>query len=214
MASSELLFLFFLSGKQENHLARNFDVSWLLSVLKQFNRMHHFSWEWKKKKKRQSLTYCYENFRWTWKKTRLVTGLSVSLTSVLESELVLWHKNSVYTSALLYMDSDRSEKLKCVDTEHLLIKSSVCKTRINPAGWKSPLWGSQEQNPSLSRLWRPCVVPLVMTGGWTLNAQLGPCWTLPTQDLRSQSPSQGCCTWCPKFSLSFLTGAALHPHQS
>lgn len=76
-----------------------------------------------------------------------MTGLSVSLTSVWESELVLWHKNSMYTSALLYMDSDRSEKLKRVDTERLLIKSSVWKTRINPAGWKSPLWGSQEANP-------------------------------------------------------------------
>lgn len=150
------------------------------------NKMCHFSWSFKKIN-RQWLTYCYENFRWTWRKTRLEIGASLSATSGWESELVLWHKDSVYTSALLYMDSHLSEKLKHVQTLNVyLLRAQSGKLESAQQAANLHFEAVERKKSSLSRSWSLCVVPFVMTDGWRHSAlrdwwQIQTCWLYPSE---------------------------------
>lgn len=148
------------------------------------NRMCHFSLEFKKINRQ--LTYCYENFRGTWRKITLEIGASVSATSGWESELILWHKNSMYTSALLYVDSCLSGKLKHVQTLNVyLLRAQSGKLESAQQAGNLCFEALERKKSSLSRLWSLCVVPLVMTDGWrhsVLRAlwQIQMCWLYPS----------------------------------
>lgn len=83
-----------------------------------------------------------------------------------ESELVLWHEDSMYTSALLYVDSRLSEKLKHVQTLNVyLLRAQSGKLESAQQAANLYFEALERKKSSLSRLWSLCVMPFVVTDG-------------------------------------------------